>query len=62
MPRLKACRKCKILTEQNKCQVCDGEDLSINWEGVVVIVDPTRSELAKRLGISRSGAYALRVI
>lgn len=62
MPKLKACRSCKALTENDECPLCGSKDLTVNWEGVVVIIDPTRSALAKKLGITRSGIYALRVL
>ncbi len=62
VPRLKACKRCKALTSKEVCPVCGSRDLTINWEGLVAIVDPVRSELAKRLGIESSGLYALRVM
>ena len=62
MPRLKACKRCKALTSGDTCPACGSRDLTVNWEGIVAIVDPVRSELAKRLGIERSGLYALRVM
>ena len=62
MPRLKACRRCKALTEGSSCPICGSKDLTESWEGVIVIIDPSRSSLAKRLGIERSGMYAFRVM
>jgi len=60
--RLKACRRDKALTDGDTCPICGSTDLTPSWEGVVAIVDPVRSSLAKRLGITRSGLYALRVL
>jgi len=60
--RLRACRRDKALTDGDSCPVCGSTDLTPNWEGVVAVIDPVRSVLAKRLAISRSGMYALRVL
>ena len=32
-----------------------------DWQGLVVIMHPDRSEVAKRLQIARPGSYALKV-
>ena len=35
--------------------------VTTDWQGFVVIIKPSRSEVAKRLNISRPGNYALKV-
>ena len=62
MPKFRACKQCKALTEGDKCPICGSKDLTIHWEGIVVIIDPIRSQVAKYLGIKRTGMYALRVL
>ena len=59
----KACRKCKALVERDVdvCPICNSRDFSEDWEGIVVIIDPEKSEVAKILGITKPGRYALRV-
>ena len=59
----KACRKCKSLAprEATRCSTCGSSDLSEDWEGAIVIIDPEKSEVAKRLGFTRPGRYALRI-
>ncbi len=59
----KACRKCKALVEREaeSCPICGSRDFSEDWEGVVIIIDPGKSEVAKILGITKPGRYALRV-
>ncbi len=61
MAKWKACRSCKALTTENKCPICGSDDLTYNWEGIVAITDPLRSQLAKMLGHEKVGMYALRV-
>ena len=56
----KACKNCMELTEEAKCNLCN-EPTSKEWQGYVVIVDHTKSEIARRMGIARNGRFALRV-
>ena len=62
MPREVACRKCRALTTERVCPVCGSTDLSENWSGMIIIVDPERSEVAKVIGAKVRGKYALSVI
>ncbi|MCD6383366.1 MAG: DNA-directed RNA polymerase, subunit E'' [Thermoplasmata archaeon] len=55
-----ACKKCRYLTEQDVCPICGGE-VSKDWQGLLIIVDYSRSKIAERLGITINGKYALRV-
>lgn len=56
-----ACRKCKFVTTGKVCPVCKSSDLTADWEGVALVVDPPNSAIAKSLGINEKGKYALRV-
>lgn len=57
----KVCKKCRIFTSEDKCPVCKGTDFSSNWKGRMVIEDPEKSEIAKKLGITMKGEYAIKV-
>jgi DNA-directed RNA polymerase subunit E" len=62
--KLKACRQCRFLIhdkKENRCTNCNSTDLSVDYSGIVIIVDPEKSEIAKRLNVSKPGQYALRV-
>ncbi len=61
MVREMACRKCKCVTVGKVCPVCKSSDLTPDWSGAVLIVDPTNSVVAKSLGITEKGKYALKV-
>lgn len=61
MAREFACRKCRSLASGKVCPMCNSTDLSKDWTGLIIILDPDKSETAKFLGISKSGRYALRV-
>ena len=56
----KACKKCFHITDEDVCPLCGGQT-SKEWQGYVVIVDHTRSEIARKMGLNANGKYALRV-
>ncbi len=59
--REKVCRHCKRFVAGDKCPVCGLNDFTRTWKGVVVVVDPNESEIAKLLGINAPGKYAIWV-
>ena len=61
MAREMACRKCKCVTTGKICPACKSSDLTPDWNGVVLVVDPTNSEISKTLGITTKGKYAIKV-
>ncbi|MCV0401532.1 MAG: transcription elongation factor Spt4 [Nitrosopumilus sp.] len=61
MAREMACRKCKHVTTLKVCPNCKSSDLTPDWSGVVLVVDPTNSEISKTLGITTKGKYAIKV-
>ena len=63
-----ACAECyRILpdpsskNEPAQCMNCPGSHVTTDWQGLVVIMHPERSEVAKRLEIQSPGSYALKV-
>jgi len=60
MKLLKACKNCSFITEEDVCPLC-GNQTSKEWQGYVIIIDHTRSEIAKRMGINVNGKFALKV-
>jgi len=57
---MKACLKCKYLTEKDRCPICNSE-VSENWRGLLIVLDPLKSEIAKKVKIDIKGKYALSV-
>ena len=56
MAREMACRKCKRVTTEKVCPGCKSSDLTPDWNGVVLVVDPTNSEISTSFkGIRKSG-------
>jgi DNA-directed RNA polymerase subunit E" len=56
----RACRNCHSISDQMKCPKCGGET-SKEWQGYLIVVDPEKSEIARKMGIKSSGRFALRV-
>ena len=50
-----ACRKCKCITTGKVCPACKSSDLTPDWEGIVVVANPTESKIAKTLKIDCGG-------
>ena len=58
---MKACKQCHLIVEEGEeCPRCKGP-LSREWQGYAIILDHTKSEIARQLGISDNGTYALKV-
>lgn len=57
----RACKICKrVITKGNICPSCKSSDTTGSFQGTVVIFS-TESELAKKMGITEPGKYALKV-
>ncbi len=63
MEKLKACRNCKALVEMDvkKCPVCGSENFTKFWRGMLIVVDPEKSEMAKLMNIKYPGKYAVAI-
>jgi len=57
----RACRNCHIITDGAVCPECRSTDLSDDFGGVVIILDPEGSEIAKLMNIRKKGRYAVRI-
>ncbi len=61
MAKEMACRKCKFVTTGKVCPVCKSSDLTPDWNGIALVVDPSNSQIARTLRITKKGKYALKV-
>lgn len=57
----KACRDCGTLTTGAICPRCKTANLSDDFSGLVIIMNPEESEIALTMKIKEKGRYALRV-
>ena len=52
---------CKMISYGNICPNCKGNSFSDDFTGVLVVVNPETSEMAKKIGVTKPGRYALKV-
>ena len=57
----KACRNCSLISNGNICPYCKSTDLSDDFNGILVIIDPEKSEIAKIMNTKKKGRYAVRI-
>ena len=60
MKTLNACKNCHRLTEESVCPIC-AIPTSKRWRGYVIIINPSRSQIAQKMNIQKPGKYALKV-
>ena len=56
----KACKLCSFISVEDVCPRCGGQT-SKEWQGYLAVLDFEKSEIAKKMGISANGKYALKV-
>ena len=58
---MKACRNCRYIVSAEKiCPKCQGE-LSEKFSGMIMILDPEKSEIGKLAELNTVGGYAVKV-
>jgi DNA-directed RNA polymerase subunit E" len=57
----KACKNCRMISAGPVCPNCKSTNLSDDWTGLVIVIDPNNSEIAKKMVIKIPGKYAIRV-
>jgi len=57
---MRACKKCHRLMEEEVCGLCNTSTTQY-WSGYLAVIDPEKSEIAKRMDIKTPGQYALKV-
>jgi len=57
----KACKVCKtIYLEEDKCPRCGSREFTESFKGRIIVSDPEKSEVAKQLGITEKGEFAIK--
>ncbi|MFH1181971.1 MAG: transcription elongation factor subunit Spt4 [Candidatus Woesearchaeota archaeon] len=57
----KVCKTCRSFTEESNCPVCKGNQFTNTWQGRINVIDPSKSEIAKKCAIAAKGDYAIKV-
>ena len=69
MPKIPfACGECSVIlpdpekkNDIPQCNRCPGAQVTTDWQGYVIIMNPERSEIAKRLNVDRPGKMHSRL-
>ena len=61
MSKKKACKKCKLFVEGDKCPSCGSDSFSSTWQGRIFINDVSHSLIAEKIGLKMKGEYAIKV-
>lgn len=60
-----ACKKCMhiINSSSTTCELCGSSDLTNEWTGLVIILNPLKSKIAKKMELKEAipSMYALKV-
>jgi DNA-directed RNA polymerase subunit E" len=57
----KVCKDCKRFYTGSECPNCKSSSVTDVWKGRFYILDTSKSEVAKNLGINLKGEYAIKV-
>ena len=57
----KACKNCKLIVTGNECPLCKGNQFVTNLQGTLIVLDALKSKVAKDIGITVKGEYAIKV-
>lgn len=61
MAKKKAGKSTKVLTDAEVSPLDPKESLTQTWYGRIIIANAQKSELAKKLNITKNGEYAIKV-
>ncbi|MBW2983324.1 DNA-directed RNA polymerase subunit E'' [Candidatus Woesearchaeota archaeon] len=57
----KACKKCKIFTEDDLCPICKKDSFTTNTQGRIYFLDVKNSRVAHEMDVTMNGEYAIKV-
>ncbi|HPD82092.1 MAG TPA: transcription elongation factor subunit Spt4 [Candidatus Pacearchaeota archaeon] len=61
MAKIKACKMCNTIVEEgDKCPNCSSKELTEGSKGRIVILNPEKSEVAKKLNMKEKGNFAIK--
>ena len=57
----KVCKRCKMFVEAAECPTCKTSSFSNSWQGRIYILDPAKSLVAEKVGLTAKAEYAIKV-
>jgi len=55
------CRTCRLFVEGDYCPICKKSNFTTQFKGRIIILNPEKSKIAKKLGIKYAGEYAIKI-
>ena len=56
----RACKVCNRIFEGDKCPNCGSKEFTDSFKGKTIILNPEKSEVAKKLNIKEKGSFAIK--
>jgi DNA-directed RNA polymerase subunit E" len=56
----RACKMCKMIHEASKCPDCGSKEFIENFKGKIYVLNPEKSEIARKLKIEKKGNFAIK--
>ncbi|MBI5398544.1 DNA-directed RNA polymerase subunit E'' [Candidatus Woesearchaeota archaeon] len=60
MSKKKVCKNCKMFVEGSECPNCKDNKFTNTWQGRIFIASPEKSHIAKKIGVTVKGEYAIK--
>ncbi len=60
MAKQKACKICNTIYEGDKCPKCESKESTESFKGRIVVLNPEKSEIAKKLERKDKGNFAIK--
>ncbi|MFA4983282.1 MAG: transcription elongation factor subunit Spt4 [Candidatus Micrarchaeia archaeon] len=59
---MKACTSCRLIVETGEeCPACHSQNLTEKYMGQLIVMDPEKSEIAKKIDAKLPGRYAIKI-
>ncbi len=60
MAKQKACKICKTIHEEKLCPKCESKEHTEAFKGKIIVLNPEQSEIAKKIGLTEKGEFAIK--
>jgi len=57
----KACKVCRRIYDGAKCPDCESKESTEGFKGRIAVLNPEKSEIAKKLNMAKKGNFAIKV-
>ena len=61
MTKKNVCKQCKMFYDGDTCPGCKGNQKAATWKGRLNVINAEKSEIAKKIGTTVNGEYAIKV-